>query len=455
LPKLRINSGRDTQILLIGSDLQVIQRSIGSLEADVPTGFYKIKLERGGGTLEQLIELKNDENRSLTVDKFPAIAPLQPLLGNDWVLIENMCRALMPPFPPALMGVKPPPGPPPPGVLVLAHCGLEDGPGADPLAGLRVTRWDSNLPVGTAAPPGPPIRAAGELWQALWLPLEPGCYLLEITDASQCVLQSVLVAPCWQTRVFVRRQKWRSRADAPNEEHHRREWIDVSIQMAAGGAQVPYSDHYETVEVARNALELRRPIFVSDGLIGEMLYGKFDNPIAGLTGLHLFLEALERSKAPASEVDPSRELKIDAYSAGRADAIVEEAIGNLHKLLCDDEGQHPEPSDLIALRLRGGLMHTPTPVVDPPMLWASWDWLRRHGGPEKFIEIDADLWRRIAWGTAWGPYLAWPPQRATYRDFVDSQLGSRRERANAGSGVQLLEGNDLARALHIPPSVIE
>ena len=68
MPRLAVSSQVDTQILLIGSDLQVVQRGIAELSADVPTGFYKIKVERGGGTVEQLIELTKDEHVHLLVD---------------------------------------------------------------------------------------------------------------------------------------------------------------------------------------------------------------------------------------------------------------------------------------------------------------------------------------------------------------------------------------------------
>jgi hypothetical protein len=90
LPKLTITSHPDAQILLIGGDLKVKRRGVGSLTVDVPPGFYKGKAERGGGTVEQLIELEKDKSVSLPVDSFPAVAPMASLLRGDASVVETL-----------------------------------------------------------------------------------------------------------------------------------------------------------------------------------------------------------------------------------------------------------------------------------------------------------------------------------------------------------------------------
>jgi hypothetical protein len=449
LPSLTVNSHPDAQILLIDGDLKLVHKGLATLTVDVPAGYYKVKAERGGGTVEQLVDLTQDQSLPLYVDKFPAIAPLQPLLaGNAWK-VEGIGKAAM-----GTPGAVP-------GLLLLAHAARQGGNEPDPFAGLKVVPWSGGPGGELAVQPLHKVVLPEEVWRATWLPLPPGCHLLEITDAGETVHQAVTIVPGWQTRLFLRRSEWHSRTTQPDDVR-RREWIDVSIQMATQSAAVVYSDHLETVEVARNALELNRPIIVSNYLIASLLQGKFENPIAGMTGLHLFLEALERSRPDKRDdrrsEDGARELQIDSSSLANADNIVRQGIDNLERLLCGDGPQRgPQPSDLMALKARAGLLPSTakTIVVEPPMLWVSWDQLRRRCGPDQPVEVSPGLWKRIAWATAWGPYLAWPAREATVEDYVADHLSAPLERVRRSSSkLQLLEGDELSRALNIPLSLV-
>jgi hypothetical protein len=472
LPKLDIQSREDAQILIIGGNLQVVKRGIGAIRADLDRGLYKIKVERGGGTVERLLDLEKDELVYLFVENFPTIAPLQPLLGPDWANVETIATQAMKRqhHRAELAGYLGSSGDP--GLLVLAHRQLAEGIGG-PLEGLQVaprslTTW---LDMGSLRMDE--AVAAQELWGAAWFSLHPGCYLLRISDGAQTILQALPVAPGWQTRVFLRRRKWIGADKAPDS-GQRRDWIDVSIQMARRNTQVVYFDHLETVEVARNALELVRPIFVSKQLIDSLLYDKFENPIAGITGLHLFLEALEREQTP--EPDPTRQVMIDPAARNQSETIIRTVIANLERLLSSDgTSPQPYPADLVALKIRSSIWPDEKMVVEePPMFWASWDVLRRNSGPNEGVEISPDLWRRIGWGNAWGPYLAWPEREASLEDFLDGQLrswrgrsegvdvGSERRSPEAASLVHsgdaapplpLLEGDELVKALGIPDFV--
>lgn len=440
MPSLKVNSNVDSQILLIGGDLKLVRKGLGTLSADLPAGFYKLKAERGGGTVERLVELTQDETVPLFVQKFPAIAPLQPLLDAESDKVERIGQDAL---------SVPAGAPPEPGLLVLAHRLHEGEVDANPFAGLKIAPWEGGSTVELSAQPLHQVSLSEETWRAAWLPLSPGCHVFEIVDAGQTVQQAIRVASDWQTRLFIKRSRWHGRSEA-----HRLEWVDVSIQMARRSDPVVYSDHLEIVEVARNALELNRPIIVSNHLINSLLLGKFENPMAGITGLHLFLEALERTGS-LDAASAGRELQIDSDSRASADDIVRQGIDNLERLLCRSR-QDALPSDLLALKARAGLL-TPADkkiVIEPPMLWVSWDILRKRCGPDQPIEISADLWKRIAWASAWGPYLAWPTREATVEKYVEGQLRGRRDRVNnSRSKLELLDGDELTRALNIPSSL--
>jgi hypothetical protein len=493
LPKLTIYSQDDAQVLLIDADLKVVDRGVGQLTVDVLPGIYKVKVERGGGAAERLLELSGDETVYQLVDRFPAVAPIEDFLGGKAFEINNLAAKAM--------GLDwsrahAPPGwegwlaaPDAPGLLILAHRLKSDAGGGGPLAGLSVKPWGGEASVALA------VRAFAsetdnETWSATWLPLKPGCYVLEIEDGSQKVRQAAYVAPQgWQTRVFMRRRSWLAGAPSAEKSAPRCDWFDVSIQMARRNDPVVYQDHLVTVEVARNALELSRSFIASNALIRNLLGGKFDNPMAGITGLHLFLSEIERRQSATSS--GSQVTGEDGKTVAEERATINWAVENLEKLLVDADARDVRlSSDLIAVKLRAGaLFATPIVVRDPPMLWASWDALRRLSDSTPFVNLSRDLWRQLAWGAAWGPYLAWPPQADNVEEYMRKQLPpapqsagaadqiqaaipsglemlSTRSRSAIPTGLEMLstrprspksaqalEGEDLARALFIPNSL--
>ena len=471
MPRLTISSLPDTQVFLIGGNLQLIRRGMGGLTADLEAGLYKIKAERGGGTVERLLDLREDETVHLEVDTFPAIAPLAPLLGGDAPTVEGVAAeafAVRPTWVPGALAAHLARGDKT-GILVLAHQAVAFSD-AGPLARLRLIPCGVEVGVDLDAAPACAARTEAEIWGAAWLPLRPDSHVLEIVANKEIVRQTVLVAPGWQTRVFACRRRWRQGGEAPAAVEER-ERVDVSIQMARRGTSVVYSDHFETVEVARNALELSRTSFVAARLVEDLLTEKFDNPIAGITGLHLFLGALEGDTGAAPD-SAGRTVEIEPATRRRAPEIVRAGIAKLERLLGCREGGRPEPSDLIALKARANLLPPrETLVREPPMFWAAWQALVR-SGPDQPVVVAPALWRRIAWANAWGPYLAWPPRETTLADFMAAHRPSRGLAAAASSGAgsalnesaieptraqlafEPLEGDELARALGIPLSVI-
>ncbi|MET4233276.1 hypothetical protein ABIA85_006569 [Bradyrhizobium sp. LA6.10] len=469
MPKLTVSSHADAQILVMDAKLQVIHRGVGDISVDLNHGLYKVKVARGGGTVEQLLDIDSDVNIFLPVNEFPAIAPIGPMLGPDGNKVEALATA-------ALTRTASGLGhqsvfsdrPDEPGLLIMGHHITEGAICAHPLAGLRVMPWRGDDRAYSIAEGDSTISLIGrERWGAIWLPYIPGCYLLEISDGAQTVRQTIPIAPKWQTRIFLRRRNWLSARSSSEGDAARHEWIDVSIQMSPPKNSVVYFDHYETIEVARNALQTTQPIFVSHNLIDNLLWGKYENPIAGITGLHLYLEAAGRSGSAQEDLAAGRELEVDLKD--NPENVAREVIANLMKLLGESSDL---TSDLVALRARAGLLPRETvTITKPPMFWVSWKYLCRHAGREGRIWVDPTLWNTIASSSLWGPYIVWEPRENSWQELLRRQisyrsaatadpaapamLGSRRRRGGKSSSLKLqfLDEEDAAASLGVPFSV--
>jgi hypothetical protein len=473
--RLVVQTNSDTELLVMDSSLALLRRSVGPLDISLPYGLYKVRAVRGGGSREQLVELdRNLPPLSLWVHSFPAIAPIGPMLGTFVPQVEAVAAA-------ALGRGAAAPARRREGVLFLAHrdAPTQGTPAAksSPLAGIRLLPWKAGDAPGRGSKAFGPLEGStrsidGVEWSAAWRDVEPGSYAIEYEDDGRAVRQAILVAPGWQTRVFVYRRPGDTQS-GPR--------VDLSIQMARPDSNIVYYDHYETIEIARNALEARRPIFATWDLIEQLLYGKFDNPIAGIVGLHLFLGALEQARAVRD--GPAREGKVpitlDARALDRADHTIDEVLNNLSKLLGAKEN---EPiSDLVALQVRAGRQPAKNPVslTAPPMFWAGWEVLRRSTGAGQPVDIDFPLWAQIALSAPCGPYFGWQSSGdsnalLTRFDFSTPRRGGRlpalekfgvfeavasavdfgSRRGGEFAGLTPLDDQETAVALGIPLSVL-
>jgi hypothetical protein len=432
LPNLTINSNLDAQVLLIGNDLKELARAVGSLTINVKMGIYKAKAERGGGINEQILELTGDKTLDLRVSQFPAVAPIAGLLnGADGQINAMATRAMamdwsdasQAPGWEAWFAASQSDQQATPGLLVVAHKARGDGD--CPMSGLSLQRWESDASLKLDAR-ALQIEADKETWSALWVPANPGCYVIEIEDGKQKVRQAVYVAPNgWQTRIFLRRRSWisGSPSQSPNATAApaRCHWFDVSIQMAHRDDPLVCDADQASAEVARNALELSRSYIATNALIENLLNEKFNNPLAGITGLHLFLSEIERQR----QVEGSATLTKTVTTPFNEDQqkTIKWALENLERLLIDPaKPDIRPPSDLIAVKLRArAAFATSIAVRDPPMLWASWDALRRLSNAVPNVNFARELWNKLAWSAAWGPYLAWPPQGSNVEDYLKKQ----------------------------------
>lgn len=293
MPQINVTTHDDAEIFLLDGALRLVRRAVAELKEDFPSGLYKVRVERGGAVREQIVSLEGSPlGIDLRVESYPAVAPIGPMFPDSRQGIEGLAQEALG----AVAGGDQP-------LLIMCHRpagGPQDG---RPFAGVRLFPWRDSASAVDLGRLDYPTRVLGDReWAAVAVPVRRGLrtYLLEMQAARSAMRQSVLLADGWKTRVFIRggaqadhaaqapdQQRPASRSMEPDR-------LEVSIQMAAPWQQwVVYDDHLETVETARIALDNGRPIFVTEHLITSLLHNKYENPIAGFIGLHLFLNAVD------------------------------------------------------------------------------------------------------------------------------------------------------------------
>ncbi|NKQ73456.1 hypothetical protein C3Y89_24470 [Rhizobium sp. UPM1132] len=416
MPQLNVYTNSDAELFVMDAALSRVARSVGSFEGLLDSGLYKLRASRAGTFKEQLIELGVEpQQHYLFIDHFAAIAPIGPML-MDRGRIEDLARAAF-----AVRKDNT--------VLVLAHQSAQIADRKRPFGGAMIFPWRATKDAVKLDNGVHSTVVGEEIWSAIALSLDPedGPFILELRNGTRISRQAVLVAEGWQTRVFLRANGVGLVATVSKDVGvDGLAPFEVSIQMALPAAPVVYSDHWETVEVARSALERGRAIFTSDRLVNELLYKKYDNPIAGLTGLHLFLDAKARSEAGDATYDLAPNV---ATLRGDAQGIVDEVLVNLTKLLHPDrvaasakrrrtnvpldetllypDREWPESADLTALRVRAGRCRDQVIVPSPPMFRVSWDVLKANAARDGLTWISRQLWSGTGAAGSAGPYLAW------------------------------------------------
>ena len=305
MPKLQVHANDDAEIFVIDGALSLVRRAVGQLDETLGNGLYKVKVDRAGAIREQIIELHGrGAQLHLCIDDFPAIAPIRPLLGTDRWPVENVAKE-------ALAAVRGP------SMLFLCHWPASYGEAGAPFSDMRLFPWRARKRATALRDQTVVCRTIGDrVWAAVAVEADPGettsTFVLEMPRGGQLSRQAVLMAKDWQSRVFIRLTPAApiGSEGAVDRPPHRTE---VSIQMANPESDVVYFDHYETIEVARVALEKGRAIFANHWLVNDLLWDKYHNPIAGLTGLHLFLDGKARWAAGDKTFD------LDALPLAMAD----------------------------------------------------------------------------------------------------------------------------------------
>jgi hypothetical protein len=421
--RLEVVTNEDAEVYVLGGAMQTVAYGVHKIDEVLPPGIYKLRAVRGGATKERLVELSDEPvTVDLQIEAFGAIAPVTAALGKRSPAVEAVARRAIGAGERCTVfegGSGGRHG----GLLVLGHMPA-GGEAVDPLENIRLFPWRRHVERRRLECEASAEPVGDESWRGWYRRCAPGTYVLDLHDGAQWVRQAVLVIEGWETRIFLRRA---ASGAAP----------ELSIQMAAPGTKIVYrSDEdqsvpgsggrSDTVEVARRALETGRPAIVADRFIERLLHQKWRNPIMGLMGLHLFLEALERSEA-APGAAQRRRVDLSGRHIKDGEYVVREVIGNLRRLLMR-EGQ-PYAADLAGLETRAARflepVHEPKPAIDhPPMFWASWIALR--DAPEEMARFDVQhrLWTDTAHCIAAGPYFAWKARQGSLSSYVETAMAA-------------------------------
>lgn len=438
---LTVSTNGDAELTVLDGALNRVSRTVGYYREALDPGLYKLKVNRGGAIREQVVELgASDVQVSLYIEDFPAIAPIGSMLKNQQAVekIAQDARRRTDRHCLFILGRWP-----------------EDSPGR-PFQGLSVFPWrETRAAIDLARECRDSARIDGEHWASIAIPLKArgDTYVLEMRNGNFVSRQAIPIAGDWETRIFLRQLpdaegRGSGYADGPP--------CEVSVQMARRGQQVVYWDHLETVEVARRALEAGRNIFTSEHLITELLEGKFENPIAGITGLHLLLDTLGGG-ADLTADHPKR-------------ALVDEVLENLTGLLqpARKSRLYADPAwaelpDMTALRLRAGRAVEKVEVSEPPLFKASWDPIKAHASSDGLSWIGRALWSVTGDANRLGPYLAWVPRRHSVagtlaqiaRQRPDAAVRPESLRRGVAAPEQPTDWTELARSYQLPLSILE
>ncbi|MGO7335687.1 DNA/RNA non-specific endonuclease [Rhizobium leguminosarum] len=413
MPELDVTADNDAEIFIMDQTLSRVARAVGSFRGELEPGLYKIRVSRAGTYKDQVIELGGKaEGFNMSIAEFSAIAPIESNLP-DMNPVERLAGAALRDRPNA-------------SILVLAHGSHESVDQQRPFGGASIFPWSDSEQEVSLDEGQRSAQAGGQLWSAIAIRANPvdGPFVLELRNGSWVSRQAVLLIKGWQTRIFLRARNQTMSDQGSERGEPDAAPFDISIQMAKLTAPVVYRKDEATIEVARSALERGRAIFNGETLIDELLDQKYENPVAGLTGLHLLLDAKARSddgdaaydvahfRGGAQEivdmvlVNLTRLLQPDRVAAAEAQASPGD---DLDRILLHSDKDWPEPADLTALRLRAGRGHGQVLVRSPPMLRVSWDVLKKNASRDGLTWIGRELWNAMGAAGAAGPYLAWSP----------------------------------------------
>lgn len=325
-----------TEIFVIDHSLQKRAGGLGTLEVELPQGYYKIRFRAAGAYQERLVELSEATGPQTVTGKMVNFSSSVPIVDTATSEASHAYRAE------ALSH------------SVHRHLGsgsslfvfARDVNPADPVdtwRGVSVHDIDGALLAELSDGDCDDVYALA----GLGLELNPGPYRLRVdTERFGVYEMFVVTCPGWQTQVFGLVEDFVARGD----QVRRMALRSVSVLMARMGEGFRHhSAALRLADMARLGLRDGRSVVSSD-VMRQLLDGKVDNPMLGIYGSHLLL--IQGKKTDH--------------------ALVDAVVDNLSNLL----GPHP---DLLALQLWPGAGTPPKDLAfpTPPMLRSSWDLILR------------------------------------------------------------------------------
>jgi hypothetical protein len=400
------------RIEVLDAEYRLQAKGYGRIDEELPTGYYTIQYKAADATEERNIALRPNEPVTILDPPdlpFTSAAPINYTSTSHEYHQYNAQR---------LSRAEPLERGDGSQVFVFVR-DVDPGGATHPAKGLSLHALDGELIVQFDEV----IEASRGSSEARWggrnIAVDPGFYRLRLTLRKGKAVEMIVPAcPYWQSQVFLLRQGGESEVagrtilDLPNAAHLMARphagfdpWEYVSLQKniqpdIAG-------EDLRLIELARQALALGyRGIRSQD--LQAMLWGKWEDPLLGILGLHLLL------RQPEVDLD-------------FASSVFERLRG-----LILAEFRHPD-IDALALEIarRRGVTIEMAPFTVPPMLRQSWTILveATAGRPELIpsgsflFQISGRLWGSSAW-------MIWeaPPEEPVHKPeagWVENLTGLR------------------------------
>jgi hypothetical protein len=388
--EVKVTTGRDlAEVFLSDHEFALVARGVGSLEATVEPGVYKVKAKLGDARVERLVVLNEDE----TIDLSAELRPVTPAPLEDTARTHHSQAALA--------------------VDESSTIDVHAGKGAQVF--LLARRWTPDPARMEAGGQGlcnmslhslegekiadlldekTPSEPQEDAAAGFTVTVDPALYLLRWSDPFGATAEQVVTALAgWQTQAFLLEEEVEG---APNPH-------ELSVLMS----QHPfsYSDpSLQIAEEARTALAEERRVATS--FISASLFGDFGNPMLGLFGAHLMLiagEALEERSEREAEGETAM---APPAPVGFDQALFDEVVSKLAALFGED---HP---DVVALATKASQASKPPPLRCAPMLWRSWRLLIEASNQQPDL-VPPDLWRRTLGTLPMRPFLTWSPETSS------------------------------------------
>ena len=447
--RLRVNTHDEVaEIFVIDAHFHLIDCGVGRSKIfDLDPGVYTVKVRTGSETQEDYAILRPGEegDAELLVKEFPPLQfPSSAPLSNTAKTHEYQMSAAATHS--RQVHVQAGQGS---SIFVFARDWTPLTRQAKPLFGppargltLRDTQGNLVADFARQSVSGNGSGNGGDPWSACNVRVNPGLYRLSLeTSLGAKLEQSVIASPGWQTQIFLLQ-----RAYGESLDDRQADLPGASLLLSQHGFD-PSRDDIRLTELIRLGLSESRQV-LSDRIVNELLWGKFENPMLGIYGAHLLLL--------------NKELDSDRLHL---------VITNLRRLL---GRQHP---DVEALALKVAPDNAPSVFDYPPMLRKSWwyvlDATVRRPDLVPIGSFAANMAGRL-WGD--GIWLTWltpaagdaaggvgsrqgaertPQQNDTLGDFTASLLTSAPVReaiaqiqsGTQASGVRVTLDDDTARRL--------
>jgi hypothetical protein len=326
------------EITVLDGDQRTVAKGLVRLEQELPAGLYKVRVRVGPTLAEKLVSL--DENRQVLFPPadIPSPIPLERTARRNEAHTAAAIEASQKPLDNFGTGAS---------ILIFtrepprSESARPTSPQQNPATGLSLLTESGQILADIEQ--RATVQAEGHPYAGWRGNVNPGAYRLRLERKDGTAIErAIYVSPYTQVQVFLQV------TDYLLNDGSTQRIADISgsaIVISPEQEFGPQRQRMRLAELARYALTQTRRI-LSDGLLGELLDEKFDDPMLGLLGAHLLLR---------DKPDDRQQFVI--------------VMNNLLRLLGPD---HPDVRALWRRRADGDT-RVPLELESPPMLRRSWD----------------------------------------------------------------------------------